>query len=186
MSARQAPGARCIRTSDESARQRDRWRTIAASRRQSAQRARCERPRVVLVDGSNVAHSSEGEQRAPGEHHRGVRQAARGGLRAAWSSWTPRSVTRSTTARRTSGWSTTGHIRQAPAGTDADYFILSFARELDAVDRVERPVPRPAEGLSRRGAPADPVHGGEGRGRPRATDRPPRRLAARAEPSTRP
>jgi hypothetical protein len=25
-----------------------------------------------------------------------------------------------------------GLIRQAPAGTDADYFILSFARELDA------------------------------------------------------
>jgi hypothetical protein len=25
-----------------------------------------------------------------------------------------------------------GEIRQAPAGTDADYFILSFARELDA------------------------------------------------------
>jgi hypothetical protein len=25
-----------------------------------------------------------------------------------------------------------GGIRQAPAGTDADYFILSFARELDA------------------------------------------------------
>ena len=25
-----------------------------------------------------------------------------------------------------------GQIRQAPAGTDADYFILSFARELDA------------------------------------------------------
>jgi hypothetical protein len=25
-----------------------------------------------------------------------------------------------------------GRIRQAPAGTDADYFILSFARELDA------------------------------------------------------
>ena len=25
-----------------------------------------------------------------------------------------------------------GHIRQAPAGTDADYFILSFARELEA------------------------------------------------------
>ena len=25
-----------------------------------------------------------------------------------------------------------GVIRQAPAGTDADYFILSFARELDA------------------------------------------------------
>lgn len=26
-----------------------------------------------------------------------------------------------------------GTIRQAPAGTDADYFILSFAHELDAV-----------------------------------------------------
>ena len=26
-----------------------------------------------------------------------------------------------------------GEIRQAPAGTDADYFILAFARELDAV-----------------------------------------------------
>ena len=26
----------------------------------------------------------------------------------------------------------TGAIRQAPAGTDADYFILAFARELDA------------------------------------------------------
>jgi hypothetical protein len=26
-----------------------------------------------------------------------------------------------------------GQIRQAPAGTDADYFILSFARELEAV-----------------------------------------------------
>ena len=25
-----------------------------------------------------------------------------------------------------------GRIRQAPAGTDADWFILSFARELDA------------------------------------------------------
>jgi hypothetical protein len=25
-----------------------------------------------------------------------------------------------------------GDLRQAPAGTDADYFILSFARELDA------------------------------------------------------
>jgi hypothetical protein len=25
-----------------------------------------------------------------------------------------------------------GFVRQAPAGTDADYFILSFARELNA------------------------------------------------------
>ena len=27
----------------------------------------------------------------------------------------------------------TGTVHQAPAGTDADYFILTFARELDAV-----------------------------------------------------
>ena len=26
-----------------------------------------------------------------------------------------------------------GKIHQAPAGTDADYFLLAFARELDAV-----------------------------------------------------
>jgi hypothetical protein len=86
---------------------------------------------LVLVDGSNVAHSSEGEQpllanivavcdklREEGYEPVVVVDAAlrhqiddRGGYE--------RMVD-------------DGQIRQAPAGTDADYFILSFARELEA------------------------------------------------------
>ncbi|HEY2066203.1 MAG TPA: hypothetical protein VGG84_09620 [Gemmatimonadaceae bacterium] len=86
---------------------------------------------LVLVDGSNVAHSSEGERpllgnitavcdklREEGYEPVVVVDAAlrhqiddRGGYE--------RMVDE-------------GAIRQAPAGTDADYFILSFARELDA------------------------------------------------------
>jgi len=86
---------------------------------------------LVLVDGSNVAHSAEGERpllanivavcdklREEGYDPVVVVDAAlrhqiddRGGYE--------RMVER-------------GMIRQAPAGTDADYFILSFARELEA------------------------------------------------------
>lgn len=86
---------------------------------------------LVLVDGSNVAHSSEGERavlanivavcdklREEGYDPVVVVDAAlrhqiddRAGYE--------RMVDR-------------GMIRQAPAGTDADYFILSFARELEA------------------------------------------------------
>ena len=88
-------------------------------------------PTLVLVDGSNVAHSSEGGQpelsnivavcdklREEGYEPVVVVDAAlrhqiddRGGYE--------RMVD-------------DGSIKQAPAGTDADYFILSFARELDA------------------------------------------------------
>jgi hypothetical protein len=88
-------------------------------------------PPLVLVDGSNVAHSSEGGQpelsnivavcdklREEGYEPVVVVDAAlrhqiddRGGYE--------RMVD-------------DGSIKQAPAGTDADYFILSFARELDA------------------------------------------------------
>lgn len=87
--------------------------------------------KVVLVDGSNVAHSSEGEAPrlrniqlvceklerqgfepvivvdAALRHHIDERDAYEAMVEA-------------------------GAIRQAPAGTDADYFILSFARELAA------------------------------------------------------
>ena len=86
---------------------------------------------LVLVDGSNVAHSAEGERpvlanivavcdklREEGYDPVVVVDAAlrhqiddRGGYE-----------------RMVEG----GMIRQAPAGTDADYFILSFARELEA------------------------------------------------------
>ena len=86
---------------------------------------------VVVVDGSNVAHSSEGDQpslanivavcdklREEGYEPLVLVDAAlrhqiddRGGYERLVDA---------------------GSIRQAPAGTDADYFILSFARELDA------------------------------------------------------
>ena len=88
-------------------------------------------PPLVLVDGSNVAHSSEGDQpelsnivavcdklREEGYEPVVVVDAAlrhqiddRGGYERLVDA---------------------GAIKQAPAGTDADYFIQSFARELDA------------------------------------------------------
>ena len=86
---------------------------------------------LVLVDGSNVAHSSEGEHpelanivavcdklREEGYEPVVVVDAA---LR-------HQIDDRSAYERMVDD----GQIRQAPAGTDADYFILSFARELDA------------------------------------------------------
>lgn len=86
---------------------------------------------IVLVDGSNVAHSSERERpelanivavcdklREEGYDPVVVVDAA---LR-------HQIDDRAGYERMVDG----GMIRQAPAGTDADYFILSFARELDA------------------------------------------------------
>jgi hypothetical protein len=86
---------------------------------------------LVLVDGSNVAHSSEGEQallsnitlvcdklRAEGYETLVLADAA---LRHQIDD--PKSYEQLVES---------GVIRQVPAGTDADYFILSFARELDA------------------------------------------------------
>jgi hypothetical protein len=86
---------------------------------------------VVLVDGSNVAHSSEGDRpelsnivavcdklREEGYDPVVVVDAA---LR-------HQIDDRAGYERMVDG----GMIRQAPAGTDADYFILSFARELEA------------------------------------------------------
>jgi len=86
---------------------------------------------LVLVDGSNVAHSSEGDQallanitavcdklREEGYEPLVLVDAAlrhQIDHRAEYERLVDRGV-----------------IRQAPAGTDADYFILSFARELDA------------------------------------------------------
>ena len=86
---------------------------------------------LVLVDGSNVAHSSEGEQpelanivavcdklREEGYEPVVVVDAA---LR--------HQIDNKAAYERMVD---DGSIKQAPAGTDADYFILSFARELDA------------------------------------------------------
>lgn len=86
---------------------------------------------VVVVDGSNVAHSSEGDRvllsnitavcnklRSEGYEPLVLADAAlrhQIDHRAQYEAMVD-----------------AGEIRQAPAGTDADYFILAFARELDA------------------------------------------------------
>jgi hypothetical protein len=86
---------------------------------------------LVLVDGSNVAHSSEGEQ-ALLENIVAVRDKLKeegyeclvlvdAALR--------HQIDRRAEYER---MVEAGEIRQAPAGTDADYFILRVARELDA------------------------------------------------------
>ena len=86
---------------------------------------------VVLVDGSNVAHSTEGE-RAQVSNIVAIRDKLREeGLE-------PIIVADAALrhqiddANRYEMLIDAGEIRQAPAGTDADYFILSFARELNA------------------------------------------------------
>jgi hypothetical protein len=90
-----------------------------------------EESKVVIIDGSNVAHAGSGEQASL------------------------RSITLICDKLREEGYEpvivadaalrhqiddkeayeelvTGGNIKQAPAGTDADYFILSFARGLEA------------------------------------------------------
>jgi hypothetical protein len=90
-----------------------------------------EETKTVIVDGSNVAHSTEGEK-AMLENIRVVR------ARLIEEGYVP--VVLADAALRHqiddgAGFEALvddGTIKQAPAGTDADYFILSFARELDA------------------------------------------------------
>jgi hypothetical protein len=100
--------------------------------------------RTVIIDGSNVAHSTEGEK-ATLENIRVVRD------KLIEEGYQP--VVLADAALRHQiddepGFEAlveNGTIKQTPAGTDADYFILSFARELDATivsndrfkDRVE-------------------------------------------------
>jgi hypothetical protein len=87
--------------------------------------------KTVIVDGSNVAHSTEGEK-ALLENIRVVRE------KLIEEGYEP--VVLADAALRhqiddETGFEElveSGTIKQAPAGTDADYFILSFARELDA------------------------------------------------------
>ena len=86
---------------------------------------------IALVDGSNVAHSTEGEQ-AQVANILAVRDKLREeGLE-------PIIVADAALRHqiddpeRYEKLIDEGQVRQAPAGTDADYFILSFARELNA------------------------------------------------------
>ena len=86
---------------------------------------------IVLVDGSNVAHSIEGES-----PHVANIIAVRDKLRE--EGFEPIIVADAALRHQIDDQARyeklieDGQVRQAPAGTDADYFILSFARELGA------------------------------------------------------
>ena len=86
---------------------------------------------VVLVDGSNVAHSTEGEPPNVANLLMIRDKLVEEGLEPI--------IMADAALRHQIDDSQAyekliddGQIRQAPAGTDADYFILSFARELNA------------------------------------------------------
>lgn len=87
--------------------------------------------KTVIVDGSNVAHSSEGEK-AQLQNIRVIRD------KLVDEGYQPVIVADAALRHQIDDepeferMVDSGEIRQAPAGTDADYFILSFARELDA------------------------------------------------------
>lgn len=87
--------------------------------------------RTVIIDGSNVAHSSEGEKPRL-ENILIVRD------KLIDEGYEPVVLTDAALRHQiddSEGFEQlveAGTIKQAPAGTDADYFILSFARELDA------------------------------------------------------
>ena len=86
---------------------------------------------IVLVDASNVAHSTEGEQPRLSNILAVRDKLSEEGLE-------PIVVADAALRHQIDdrgGYEQLvdqGIVRQAPAGTDADYFILSFARELDA------------------------------------------------------
>lgn len=86
---------------------------------------------LVLVDGSNVAHSSEGDQALLGNITAvcdKLREEGYEPLVLVDAALRHQIDQRAAYERLVDS----GAIRQAPASTDADYFILSFARELDA------------------------------------------------------
>jgi hypothetical protein len=87
---------------------------------------------IALVDGSNVAHSSEGEHprlENIGIVVRKLREEGYEPVVMADAALRHQIDDKEGYERRVEE----GKIKQAPAGTDADYFLLAFARELDAV-----------------------------------------------------
>jgi hypothetical protein len=90
-----------------------------------------EQAEIALVDGANVAHSTEGEAPALENIRLICARLEEEGI-------TPIVVVDAALRHRIDDQKAyeemveAGRIRQAPAGTDADYFLLSFARELDA------------------------------------------------------
>lgn len=87
---------------------------------------------IALVDGSNVAHSSEGDEARLQNVKLVVRKLIAEGYEpvvVADAALRHQIDDKEGYERRVEE----GKIKQAPAGTDADYFLLAFARELDAV-----------------------------------------------------
>jgi hypothetical protein len=88
--------------------------------------------KVAIIDGANVAHASVGDH-ARLENISLVREKMKE------EGYEPIVVVDAALRHRVDdrpGYERMvedGTLRQAPAGTDADYFILAFARELDAV-----------------------------------------------------
>ena len=88
-------------------------------------------PQIALVDASNVAHSSEGDKARLENIRLVCRKLQEEGFEPivmADAALRHQIDERDEFERLVEE----GKIRQAPAGTDADYFILAFARELDA------------------------------------------------------
>ena len=87
--------------------------------------------KIAIVDGSNVAHSSEGDAALLENITVVCKKLVEEG-------YEPIVVADAALRhqidqpREFEELVESGKIRQAPAGTDADYFILAFARELDA------------------------------------------------------
>ena len=87
--------------------------------------------RLVLIDGSNVAHSSEGEKARLANIlliEEKIREDGMEPIIVADAALRHQIDRRGDYEKLVDD----GKIKQAPAGTDADYFILSFARELGA------------------------------------------------------
>jgi hypothetical protein len=88
--------------------------------------------KVAIIDGSNVAHSTEGG-------HARLQNIRLVAAKLVEEGFAPVIVADAALRHQIDdkpGFERMvddGEIRQAPAGTDADYFILSFARELEAV-----------------------------------------------------
>ena len=87
--------------------------------------------REVLVDGSNVAHATEGGEARLDNIQLVMRTLSEDGLK-------PIIVADAALRHQIDDKAAyeklieDGVVKQAPAGTDADYFILSFAREMGA------------------------------------------------------
>ncbi|HEX2781799.1 MAG TPA: hypothetical protein VHM30_19995 [Gemmatimonadaceae bacterium] len=87
--------------------------------------------RIVLIDGSNVAHSSEGEKPRLANIlivADKMREEGMEPIIVADAALRHQIDDRGAYEKLVDD----GKIKQAPSGTDADYFILSFARELGA------------------------------------------------------